>query len=96
MPAETEIEQNPLGRDEILGIVRDRLAEILEIEPDSIAEGDSFQDDLDADSLALIEFVEAIEEELGERSIELRIEDDDLEDLKTVRDSVDYVVARLG
>lgn len=96
MPADTDIAQNPLGRDEILGIVRDRLAEILEIEPDSIAEGDSFQDDLDADSLALIEFVEAIEEELGERSIELRIEDDDLEDLKTVRDAVDYVVARLG
>jgi len=96
LPAETDTAQNPLGRDEILGIVRDRLAEILEIEPDSIAEGDSFQDDLDADSLALIEFVEAIEEELGERSIELRIEDDDLEDLKTVRDAVDYVVARLG
>ena len=57
---------------------------------------DSFQDDLDADSLALIELVEAIEEELGERNIEMRIEDDDLEDLKTVRDAVDYVVGRLG
>ncbi len=96
MPAETHVEQNPLGRDEILGIVRDRLAEILELEPADIGEGDSFQDDLDADSLALIELVEAIEEELGERSIGFRIEDDDLEDLKTVRDAVDYVVARLG
>jgi acyl carrier protein len=35
--------------------------------------------------------VEAIEEELGERSIGFRIEDEDLEDLKTVRDAVDYV-----
>lgn len=85
-----------ITRDDVLGIVRNRLAEILEIEPSEIGEGDSFQDDLDADSLALIELVEAIEEELGERSIELRIEDDDLEDLKTVRDSVDYVVGRLG
>ena len=80
----------------MLDIVRNRLAEILEIEPAGIGEGDSFQDDLDADSLALIELVEAIEEELGERSIEIRIEDDDLEDLKTVRDAVDYVVGRLG
>ena len=85
-----------IERDEILGIIRDRLAEILEIEPSTIGEGDSFQDDLDADSLALIELVEAIEEELGERGSNIRIEDDDLEDLKTVRDAVDYVVRRLG
>ena len=85
-----------ISRDDVLGIVRNRLAEILEIEPAGIGEGDSFQDDLDDDSLALIELVEAIEEELGERSIEIRIEDDDLEDLKTVRDAVDYVVGRLG
>ena len=89
-------ESGTIERDEILLIVRERLAEILELEPTEIGEGDSFQDDLDADSLALIELVEAIEEELGERSIVLRIEDDDLEDLKTVRDAVDYVVARLG
>ena len=85
-----------LSRDDVLGIIRNRLAEILELEPSEIGEGDSFQDDLDADSLALIELVEAIEEELGERNIEMRIEDDDLEDLKTVRDAVDYVVGRLG
>ena len=54
----------------------------------------SFADDLDADSLALIELVEALEEELGERTVGFRIEDEDLEDLKTVRDAVDYVVAR--
>ena len=76
--------------------IRDRLADILEIEPNQIQEGDSFQDDLDADSLALIELVEAIEEELGERSVGFRIEDEDLEDLKSVRDAVDYVVARLN
>ena len=46
-----------------------RLADILEIEPTDIGEGDSFADDLDADSLALIELVEAIEEDLSERSV---------------------------
>ncbi len=85
-----------MTRDEILDLVRDRLADILEIDASSIAEGDSFADDLDADSLALIELVEAIEEEVGDRAEGFRIDDDDLEDLKTVRDAVDYVHTHLG
>ena len=68
----------------------------LEIEPATITESSSFTDDLDADSLALIELVEALEEELGERTVGFRIDDEDLEDLKTVRDAVDYVTAKLG
>ncbi|MFN8039711.1 MAG: phosphopantetheine-binding protein [Acidimicrobiales bacterium] len=96
MPAETHVEQGPLDRQQVLDLIRDRLADILEIEPGSINEGDSFADDLEADSLALIELVEALEEELGERSVGFRIEDEDLNDLKTVRDAVDYVVAKLG
>jgi acyl carrier protein len=96
VPAETHVEQGPMGRNEVLELIRDRLADILEIEPNQIQEGDSFQDDLDADSLALIELVEALEEELSERSVGFRIEDEDLEDLKSVRDAVDYVVARLN
>lgn len=96
MPAETHVEQSPMDRQEVFALVRDRLADILEIDPSSISEGSSFQDDLEADSLALIELVEALEEELSERASGFRIEDEDLEDLKTVRDAVDYVVARLG
>ena len=96
MPAETHVGQGPLDRPGIVALVKDRLADILEIEPGAINEGDSFRDDLDADSLALIELVEAIEEELSERAVGFRIDDDDLEDLKTVRDAVDYVLARLG
>ncbi len=96
MPAETHVEQAPMSRQEVFELVRDRLADILEIEPSTINEGDSFSDDLDADSLALIELVEALEEELGERSVGFRIDDEDLEDLKTVRDAVDYVHGRLG
>ena len=92
VPADT----TPIERDEIFAIVRDRLADILEIDPSGINEGDSFSDDLDADSLALIELVEAIEEEMGERTVGFRIDDEDLEDLKTVRDAVDYVFGRLG
>jgi acyl carrier protein len=96
MPAETHVEQGPMGRREIFELIRDRLADILEIEPSSIQEGQSFADDLQADSLALIELVEALEEEVGERTVGFRIEDEDLEDLKTVRDAVDYVFQRAG
>ena len=96
MPPETDVDRGPLDRQQVLDLVRDRLADILEIDPENISEGASFSDDLDADSLALIELVEALEEELGERTAGFRIDDEDLEDLKTVRDAVDYVVARTG
>jgi acyl carrier protein len=85
-----------MDRGQVFELIRDRLADILEIDASGISEGQSFTDDLQADSLALIELVEAIEEEVGERTVGFRIEDEDLEDLKTVRDAVDYVCARLA
>ncbi len=85
-----------MTRLEVFELIRDRLSDILEIEPDQIREGDSFADDLDADSLALIELVEALEEELAERTVGFRIEDEDLQDLKSVRDAVDYVYEKAG
>ena len=96
MPAETHVERGPMDRQAVFELIRDRLADILEIDGTRITEGSSFADDLDADSLALIELVEALEEELSERSVGFRIDDEDLEDLKTVRDAVDYVMAKLG
>lgn len=95
MPAETHVERSPMDRQQVFDLIRGCLGDILEIDPQTITEGASFGDDLGADSLALIELVEALEEELGERSVGFRIDDEDLEDLKTVRDAVDYVVAKL-
>lgn len=85
-----------MTRAEVFELIRDRLSDILEIEPDQIREGDSFADDLEADSLALIELVEALEEEFAERTVGFRIEDEDLQDLKSVRDAVDYVHSQVG
>ena len=96
MPAETHVAQGPIGPDEVYRILRERLAEILEIDEDRIKLESSFTEDLDADSLALIELVEALEEELGERTVWFTIDDEDLGDLRTVQEAVDYVVARLG
>lgn len=83
-------------RDEVLELIREQLADILELEPSKITESASFVEDLGADSLALIELVEGIEEELADRAANFRIEDDDLAELKTVRDAVDYVTERVG
>ena len=85
-----------MDRSAVFELIRDRLSDILEVDPGQIHEGDSFTDDLEADSLALIELVEALEEELAERAVGFRIDDEDLEDLKTVRDAVDYVHDRVG
>ncbi|MGD0743209.1 MAG: phosphopantetheine-binding protein [Acidimicrobiales bacterium] len=84
-----------MNREQVLELVRLQLADILEISPDAIAESSSFSEDLNADSLALIELVESLEEELRNQVADFRIDDEDLEDLRTVRDAVDYVTAKL-
>ncbi|HEY3722399.1 MAG TPA: phosphopantetheine-binding protein [Acidimicrobiia bacterium] len=96
MPAETHSTHDPVTADEVFAMVRSNLAEILEIDDQQITLDSKFAEDLDADSLALIELVEALEEELGERTVGFSVDDEDLGDLATVRDAVDYVVLRLG
>jgi acyl carrier protein len=96
MPAETHVERGPVGPDEVFGIIRERLSEILEIDESAVMLDSSFAGDLDADSLALIELVESVEDELGERTVGFSFDDEDLADLLTVRDAVDYVSARLA
>ncbi|HEV7685363.1 MAG TPA: acyl carrier protein [Acidimicrobiia bacterium] len=92
----SETPARPVEADEVFKIIRERLADILEIEESRITLEASFTEDLSADSLALIELVEAIEQELEDRAEGFRIEDEDLADLRTVRDAVDYVVERVG
>ena len=92
----SETPARPVEADEVFRIIRERLADILEIEESRITLEASFAEDLSADSLALIELVEAIEQELEDRTEGFRIEDEDLADLRTVRDAVDYVVERVG
>ncbi|HEV2361331.1 MAG TPA: acyl carrier protein [Acidimicrobiales bacterium] len=84
-----------MSRQDVFELIRSQLAEILEIDASGITESSSFAEDLDADSLALIELVEALEEELSDRVEGFRIDDEDLEDLRTVRDAVDYVSAKV-
>jgi acyl carrier protein len=67
------------------------LAEILEevagVNPDDVAENKSFTEDLDVDSLSMVEVVVAAEEKF-----DVKIPDDEVQNLKTVGDAVSYIL----
>jgi acyl carrier protein len=82
--------------DEVLAVVQAAVATVLERDPMSVTRDTRFKADLEADSLALVEIVEIVEEELAPRArAGFHIEDEDLDSLSTVGDAVDYAVARL-
>jgi len=95
VPAETHSHRGRLERDEVARIVCEQLSEILDVDPDNVVLDARLREDLDVDDYALLDLVDAVEAELGERSIGLRIDDDELAELVTVRDAVDCVVARI-
>jgi acyl carrier protein len=95
MPAETHSHRGPVDRAEVERIVREQLAEILDVDVDAVAPDARLRDDLDADDYALIELAEAVEGELGERMVGLQIDDEDLADWHTVRDAVECIAAGL-
>ena len=84
----------PLSRDGLTALVREQLAVILERPVEEIGEDVPFTE-LGADSLALIELVEALEERLATQVEGFHIDDADLEGLSSVHAAVDYLVARL-
>jgi acyl carrier protein len=95
VPPETDANEGTIDRDRVLEIITARVAEILEVDPLGIREEDSFSEDLHLGSLEIIELVDAMEEEFVRLDDRFRVEDDDLENLRSVRDAVDYVISRL-
>jgi acyl carrier protein len=85
-----------MARDDVARLVCEQLAEILDIDADVITLDARVREDLDADDYAVLDLVDAVETELGERSVGFSISDDDLADVETVADVVDVVCARLG
>ena len=71
--------------------VKNTIVEQLGIEESEVTLEASFADDLNADSLDLVELVMAFEEEFGNESNPLEIPDEDAEKLLTVKDAVDYL-----
>ncbi len=85
-----------IERSEVLATVCTHLAEILEINSSDISETQFLADDLGADSIALIELVDALEQVFSDIIPNFQFEDDDLSGLRTVADAVNYIVLALG
>ncbi|HEU0103004.1 MAG TPA: phosphopantetheine-binding protein [Mycobacteriales bacterium] len=80
----------------VLGLVQQACATVLELDPLSVTRETRFVDDLHADSLALVEIVEIVEEALAPRArAGFHIEDEELDGLATVGEAVDLAVNRL-
>jgi acyl carrier protein len=84
-----------LSGDDVLAVVRDAVVTVLEVEPGTVTRETRFVEDLRADSLALVEIVEIVEEQLVARVPAFRIDDADIDDITTVGAAVDYALARL-
>lgn len=66
----------------------------LGVEEKEVVSGASFVDDLNADSLDLVELIMAMEEEFNDSGKPLEIPDEDAEKIITVQNAVDYIKER--
>ena len=78
-----------MERDEALTAIRAVAVEVLSVQPESVVETARFAEDLDADSLDLVELVMGLEERF-----DVSIPEEDLEGVATVGDAVDLVLAK--
>ena len=76
------------SRDEVFERIKEVLAERLSVEEADISEEANFQEDLDADSLDLVEMIMELEDQFG-----IKIPDEDAQKIQTVGQAVDYVTS---
>ncbi len=80
-----------MDRAQALSELQSILVEQLGVDASEVVETASFQEDLNADSLDLVEMIMEMEDKFG-----VKIPDEDAEKITTVGDAVDYIVARSG
>ncbi|MHB8340465.1 MAG: acyl carrier protein [Mycobacteriales bacterium] len=76
-------------REQVLGIMRARAVELLDVDAGRIVEAASFRRDLDVDSLALVEYTMALEDDLG-----VELSDEELGELANVGDFLDLILSK--
>ena len=77
-----------MEREDALKAVRTAAASVLQVAEEDVKETASFAEDLEADSLDLVELVMTLEDEL-----DVTIEEDALSDVRTVGDALDVILA---
>ena len=80
-----------MDRSSALATIKEVAAEVLSVEPDQVEETARFKEDLDADSLDLVELVMGLEERF-----DIEVPEEDLEGVTTVGQAVDLVLAKVG
>jgi acyl carrier protein len=75
-----------MSKDEIMAKLKPVIAEQLGVDEGEVTDTASFTEDLNADSLDLVELIMSLEEQFG-----LQISDEDAEKLTTVGEAVDYI-----
>ena len=80
-----------MDRAQALSEIQAILVEQLGVDASEVVETASFSEDLNADSLDLVEMIMEMEDKFG-----VKIPDEEAEKIVTVGDAVDYVVARSG
>jgi acyl carrier protein len=80
-----------MSNDELVQKVKDIIAESLGVKKAEVVSSASFIDDLNADSLDIVELVMTIEKEF-----DIEIPDDEAEKIRTVQDAVDYIVSHVS
>ena len=80
-----------MNKEDVFATLREVAVEVLGVTADQVVEGASFKDDLDADSLDLVELVMALEERL-----DITVPEEDLEDIGTVGDALTLLLDKLA
>jgi acyl carrier protein len=80
-----------MERAEVMQVMRDKAVEMLEVEAEAVQEDKSFVDDLEVDSLSLVEYTMDLEDALG-----IELPEEELSDLKTIGAFLDVVMSKLG
>ncbi|MCD6552679.1 MAG: acyl carrier protein [Anaerolineae bacterium] len=77
--------------DDVFERIKKIIVELLGVDPDKVTMEASFRDDLEADSLDLVELIMAFEEEFGGE-----ISDEDAKQITTVGEAVKYIQEKMG
>ena len=79
-----------MERDDAVAALREVAVEVLSVEPEAVTEDARFKEDLDADSLDLVELVMALEE-----AFDVTVDESELEGIETVGQAYNLISAKL-